>query len=145
MGLYEDSLEDFYGCWLWSGPVGSHGYGIYGARGLAHRLAWESFYGLEIPKGKMVLHRCDTPRCVRPQHLFLGDQFDNMRDMWTKGRSGFQNGAQRPRGEGHKRAKLTWDAVKEIRGYAGIADAAFARKFGVDRAAVRRVRLGETW
>lgn len=75
-------------CWLWRGSVGSNGYGQLrvGARMVtASRLAWELTNG-PIPDGLWVLHRCDTPLCVRPEHLFLGTHLDNMHDMRHKGR-----------------------------------------------------------
>jgi hypothetical protein len=51
----------------------------------AHRVAWEFAYG-DIPHGKWVLHHCDNPGCVNPEHLFLGDNAANVRDMHRKGR-----------------------------------------------------------
>ena len=72
------------GCWLWiAGGDSETGYGRIraGGRGttqlLAHRAAWELTNG-PVPDGLWVLHHCDTPRCVRPDHLFLGDHADNM-------------------------------------------------------------------
>jgi hypothetical protein len=77
-------------CWLWIGPVyGNNHYGCASSRGRtmpAHRLAWTIARG-PIPAGMKVLHRCDVPLCVRPDHLFLGTQADNMRDAATKGRT----------------------------------------------------------
>lgn len=79
------------GCWLWTGAKDRQGYGTVRRRALmyyqvrAHRYAWIIYRG-EIPEGKIVCHKCDTPLCVRPSHLFLGTHTDNMRDMWRKGR-----------------------------------------------------------
>jgi hypothetical protein len=78
------------GCWFWTGSVNNNGYGkaASGREGqwvLAHRKSWEYENG-PIPEGKLVLHECDTPRCVRPSHLFLGTKLTNARDMVNKGR-----------------------------------------------------------
>lgn len=78
-------------CWPWVGPwVGGKGfpYGhmrIKGKMFKAHRLMYEYFYGVS-PGELKVLHRCDNPKCVRPSHLFLGTQKDNVRDCIAKGR-----------------------------------------------------------
>lgn len=71
------------GCWIWNGPF-TRGYGKAGKR-WAHRLSWEAFKG-QIPEGLHVLHKCDTPPCVNPGHLFLGTHRDNVRDCMAKGR-----------------------------------------------------------
>jgi len=78
----------FCGCFLWTRGTISSGYGhleVEGRLVLAHRRSWELTYG-PIPKGLFVLHRCDTPSCVNPRHLFLGTAGDNARDMVAKGR-----------------------------------------------------------
>ena len=73
----------------WQSYCQPNGYGVYGyskiRRALAHRFAYSLAHG-EIPKGMYVLHRCDNPRCVNVEHLFLGDQFVNMADCKAKGR-----------------------------------------------------------
>lgn len=77
------------GCWEWQAKRFDNGYGSFAVsrnknQG-AHRVAWELTNG-PIPAGMSVLHHCDNRPCVRPDHLFLGTQLDNMRDMLAKGR-----------------------------------------------------------
>lgn len=74
-------------CWLWTGAqMGSLGYGQFridpARTDYAHRVSWRLANG-EIPDGALVLHRCDVPLCVRPDHLYLGNQADNMRDAFV--------------------------------------------------------------
>jgi hypothetical protein len=78
------------GCLLWLGCVCKNGYGRigYGSGGsavLVHRIAYESAFG-PFDRSRHVCHSCDTPSCVNPDHLFIGTQRDNMRDMFEKGR-----------------------------------------------------------
>lgn len=76
-------------CWVWNGPrLKGNRYGLlqrHYHKVYAHRVSWEMHFG-PIPNGLFVLHRCDNPPCVRPDHLFLGTQTDNMADMNAKGR-----------------------------------------------------------
>ena len=75
-------------CWVWEGVRDKDGYGrvwIDGHYYRAHRVVWEDEYG-PIPDGILVCHLCDNPPCVRPDHLFLGTQKDNIADMLEKGR-----------------------------------------------------------
>ncbi len=75
-------------CWIWSKTKNNFGYGVVSFKGKkekAHRISYEIFKE-PIPKGMYVLHRCDEPRCVNPDHLWLGTQGDNMRDMHKKKR-----------------------------------------------------------
>lgn len=76
------------GCWLWLGGTQKAGYGFFKYAGevTAHRSAWRLYRG-DIPYGLHVLHRCDVRQCVNPEHLFLGTQSDNMKDMAAKGRA----------------------------------------------------------
>ena len=90
------NLRDFWlfvdrtpGCWLWRGQTMNKGYGLFHVPQhslmLAHRLAWILDRG-RIPYLLRVLHHCDVRPCVRPDHLFVGSQTDNMRDASLKGR-----------------------------------------------------------
>src|SRR5438552_10251708 len=80
--------DPFSGCWLWFKCCGTTGYGrirVLGKTMQAHRLSWE-IYNEKPPEDIDVLHKCDTPCCVNPNHLFLGTDSDNLRDMYSKHR-----------------------------------------------------------
>lgn len=120
------------GCWLWAAAVDRDGYGQLRVRGVqsgAHRVSWAIHYGA-IPEDLHVLHHCDNPRCVRPDHLFLGTTADNTADMIAKGR--------------HPLITLTTTDVLLIRARAGADNTALAVEFGVHKATIRRIRGGIT-
>lgn len=73
-------------CWEWKAGLFPNNYGKFYVDGktlYAHRVAWE-LTNEYIPKGKLVLHRCDNKKCVNPGHLYLGTYSDNSRDKWTR-------------------------------------------------------------
>ena len=135
-------------CWLWQGGCGATGYGRFhlGSATSAHRAAYRLFVG-EIPPGKSVLHRCDVRNCVRPGHLFLGTQYDNVIDMKSKGRHAYGPAfgvavtPSRARGERSGRAKLTDRQVAEIRASSGTAKELSA-KYGVHPTYISMLRKG---
>lgn len=87
IGQFWMRVECGPGCWLWKGRKSNKGYGMYGAHNrLAHRCAWEIENEQAIPEGMFLCHHCDNPQCVRPSHMFLGDQKANMQDCSRKGR-----------------------------------------------------------
>jgi hypothetical protein len=142
-GRMSKSEEDD-GCWLW---VGGHrdreGYGIVKLDGLnqrAHRVAWKLAHGL-IPPGLCVLHRCDNPPCIRPDHLFVGTVGDNNRDRSRKGRTNV------PRGTAQRVAKLIEADVREIRRLraAGWTHERIAGRFPISRSQVGAIVSGKSW
>jgi hypothetical protein len=142
-----EKVEKTDGCWLWAGSKRKTGYGSFSvgpsvSEG-AHRVAYRLAFG-PVPDGCFVLHRCDNPQCVRPDHLFLGSHLDNMADMRAKGRQ------PKPdhHGEKNATAKLTESAVREIRqlfrsGKASVK--AVAAEYGVTEGAIRHILSGLTW
>jgi len=85
------------GCWNWQKGCFDSGYGALSVtkdgverQVRAHRYAYEAFVG-PIPAGLCVCHRCDVKNCCNPEHLFLGTNADNSRDMTEKGRQAFGN------------------------------------------------------
>ena len=126
------------GCWLWVGGHNSHGYGTVNhnkRRQYAHRVAWEMAYG-PIPDGMGVLHRCDNPPCVRPDHLFLGGQKLNGEDMAAKDRS--THGSKNPA------AKLTESDVMDIL-RSDEPMQRLADKYGVNHTAIWMIKRGVRW
>jgi predicted XRE-type DNA-binding protein len=134
------------GCWIWIGGSRKNTKGIsyprhhvegdigYGA----HRFSYEIHFG-KIPEGMYVCHKCDTPMCVNPDHLFVGTHKDNMKDMVQKNRS-FHG-----RGENKKgRAKLTNKQADQIRSMK-LSQSKLASMFGVSQTAISRIKRGVSY
>jgi hypothetical protein len=130
-------------CWEWRASLKRPGgYGQFWSGEklvLTHRFAWSIVYG-DIPVGLHVLHRCDNPPCVNPDHLFLGTHSDNVRDMYRKGRRRVD-----VRGERNSFSKLTREQVAEIRQRSCEATRELAREFGVSASHVRSLKAGIGW
>ena len=133
-------------CWLWTGATNHKGYGQLFEREtrkhlMTHRLSYEMAFG-PSPDGRFVCHRCDTPRCVRPDHLWLGSAADNTADMVAKGRR------VHVVGEGFGYEKLTEQGVRELRSlYAAGAGsfAELAERFRVAKSTARQAINRDTW
>lgn len=138
------------GCWKWKDVPCKNGYGLFNVwpeKFYAHRVMWELTRG-PIPAGLFVLHHCDNPMCVNPEHLFLGTNLDNVRDMMAKGRN--------PHGKtsylyGHPeknaQAKLSWDDVEKIKTLRaqGVMQKDLARQFSVSRSTIQGILYGKKW
>lgn len=135
------------GCWNWQGSIcPCTGYGKISVHDRpigTHRLSYELFCG-PIPRGMSVLHKCDNRRCINPDHLFLGSQVENVRDMWNKGR-----GVKPPThfGVSNSNATLTDGQVDQLRSeYASkkIKQRDLAKKYGISQSTVWRLVHGIT-
>lgn len=148
------------GCWWWMGAQHEQGYGHFGLSGYivrAHRVSYLIANGKCDPK-LMVCHHCDTPRCVRPDHLFQGTRQDNSFDMIEKGRAPSKASEERkqrmrdwwtkqpPGTRIHK--KLSMQQAEEIRErYArgGISQRVLGAEYGVSHGAVAAIVKGRAW
>lgn len=138
-------------CWIWTGnrlrrPDGSLSYGRFGKRNiLAHRFAWQTVHG-ELRGDQLLCHHCDNVACVRPEHLFIGTQADNLKDMRTKGRGHINNF---PSGEKHPLSKITPEIAVEIRrlreGVTPLSLAKIGARFGLHASTVHDIVTGKTW
>lgn len=128
------------GCWLWLGStmkVGGYGTGMLKKKAfLAHRLSYQIFKGA-IPPNIYVCHKCDTPSCINPDHLFLGTAKENMADMRRKGRQ------PTPRSLGGN-ARLTDEQVHAIRGDQRKLHE-IAPEYGIGIAQVSAIRRLRAW
>lgn len=131
------------GCWEWLGHLDKGGYGHIGFKGKvlgAHRFSWQTYKG-KIPKGMDVLHTCDNPRCVNPDHFWLGTQTDNNLDRDRKGRHRALRGVNNPR------SKLNDEKAFEIRWLAasGHKQRDLAKQYGVSQRTIACVIHHKTY
>lgn len=136
-------------CWEWTGAAKSKkGYGQIGLGGrgakqeLVHRFSYLINKG-PIPDGLVVMHACDNPKCVNPEHLSLGTASDNIRDAVAKGR--WKSVPPLVCGEKQHSSKLTTEDVKYIRDNLDVPSKTLAVKYGVNIASIQKVRGRKTW
>lgn len=144
------SPEPNTGCWLWTAATKESGYGVIGlgtrSQGTikAHRLSYMLHKG-EIPDGKIVMHLCNNPLCVNPDHLKAGTQKENARYMVDCGRLKIPD---------NRGTKATWSKIDAVAAKE-IMDAyesrkkgtgtALAKKFGVHKSTVYQIWAGKNW
>ena len=119
-------------CWPWLAYTNAGGYGVItiaGKQVLAHRQAYQIARSEEIPQDTCVCHRCDSPGCMNPTHLFLGTHDDNMQDMVQKGRC---------------HTKLSGDQAQGIR-LDPRTTRSIDKDYGIHQTMVSRIKRGEAW
>lgn len=147
-----ETLEDFMqkvyaepntGCWLWAGNVDRDGYGVYLSKkantNRAHRVSYYLHYG-SINANLSILHSCDNPSCVNPQHLRMGTSLENTQDMIRKKRN--------VTGEKHHASKLTEGNVRAIRDEyraGGVTQKQLAAKYNVSSRPIYDILRGKCW
>jgi hypothetical protein len=144
-------VEKTEDCWNWTAHT-NNGYGrvninykVY----LAHKLSMFISGYISDPlkkeigaRGVVIMHTCDNRLCIRPSHLKIATQKENMQDAKSKGRKWYGENS----GENHPRAKLKWTDIQEIRLLIGIfSQSALAKIYGVDKSQISMIKLGKTW
>lgn len=132
------------GCWLWTGEIDPEGkHGILRSGGQiwsAYRLSYEIYKG-EIPEGQCVCHSCDVRACVKPDHLWLGTQQENIQDALQKGR-------MNNRGENNWHSKLKESQVIEIvelYSTGNYSQQQLGEMFGVEHSIISGIITGKNW
>lgn len=130
-------------CMNWTGPINSNGYGclrVDGKKRIASRVAWLLKHGT-LPSDKLVLHHCDNPRCINPDHLFLGDDKANHRDAVNKGRKFDSRADKSPV------SKLHSSQIPIIieRRKSGESCRSIGRSLGVSHCTISSIMLGKSW
>lgn len=137
-----DKVDRSGSCWMWTAAKDRDGYGVFQVHPKqvrANRFSYMLAHG-EIPEGMVVMHTCDRPSCVNPNHLSLGTLAENAADSARK--------ARRPRGSRNHQAKLTEGQVLDLRArYAagGVTHAVLAEEFNISRALVSFILTRKAW
>ena len=139
--FFEKINKTSFGCWEWTAATRKDGYGVFGVATsksmLAHRYSYALHYG-SFKKSLLVCHKCDNPKCVNPEHLFLGTHQDNMDDMREKGRR------KTLRGEDSPNCKITEDDVRAIRKDTDSCRK-IAEKYNVSAGLISHIKTRRQW
>lgn len=135
--------KDESGCWIWIASCAGMGYGQIKLPGerrqiYAHRLSYLIHKG-PLPEGKQICHTCDNPKCVNPDHLFVGTSQDNHDDMTKKKRHTY--------GQLSGTAKITEEQARQVLGMIGLGmtQVAIGKFFGLHPVSIGRIKLGKRW
>lgn len=164
MASFWSKVKKTESCWIWMGAKRGNRYGSFKAGRLnlaAHRISFLINGGILTPEKPFVLHNCpngDNGFCVNPEHLWAGNQFDNMRDMESKGRSdhpsGDRNGMvkhpeSRLRGSQKPTSKLNEAQVLIIKKELSLKSrrtlCEIASDYGVTFALIGHIKHGRSW
>jgi len=137
-------IDDETGCWIYQGYLNSDGYGRISQLSV-HRLAFEVLGQTTIPKGMCVCHKCDTPACFNPEHLFIGTQLDNVADMKRKGRA--RNGLCGASGSKHPFAWIDSKMVARVLRLRErkLSVRRIADQTGVSQTSIYTILRGKNW
>jgi hypothetical protein len=138
-------VRDKDSCWEWQAETDKDGYGQFyldGGCQQSHRVMWRISTS-DSPGDDLVLHHCDNPTCVNPNHLYLGDKRDNMKDAIQRGQWEPTSGA----GEDNNRAKLNESDVAEIktRLEMGHSHKSIAEDYPTSASNISSIATGDTW
>lgn len=136
-------------CWLWIAAKDVTGYGFFRCVSgqnmrKAHRVSYELAYG-PIPAGQghhgtVVMHTCDTPSCVRPSHLILGTQQQNVSSA-----SGKRRMASGERAAASKLSPTEVREIRQLRKQFGFAHPTIGRAYGVNASIISLLVRRKTW
>jgi len=136
LSVFAHCKPDKNGCWIWQLARQRSGHGVCsvggGKSGRAHRQAWIEKNG-PVPEGMCVLHKCDNPPCINPEHLWLGTQLQNIQDMLAKRRHRY--------GERHRWTKFADADIKFIRA-STLSSAELSEKVGASQDYICEIRRG---
>lgn len=131
------------GCWIFIHNK-PEGYGEISCSGVlhkVHRVSW-CLHRCPIPAGLMVLHQCDTPPCWNPEHLFIGDQYDNMRDRAAKGR---RPSSHRTNNSNNRLSESDVVEIKELLEQGRLTQQAIANRFFVSQGTISHIKTQRAW
>jgi DNA-binding CsgD family transcriptional regulator len=141
--VFWSQVDKTSSCWIWTGAKTGRGYGTFRVnrkQRAVHRLSYELHHG-PIPEEKMICHHCDTPLCINPNHLFLGDAKLNDEDMRNKNRQPNLSGQR----NGH--SSLTSEKVQKIRQLykEGQTQLQIAKRFKIQQPTVSKIVRRIRW